>query len=249
MDLSSYLDLFVTEAREHIGVAAALAAKEDEREAGDAALRELFRHVHSVKGMAASMGYSAMSSLAHDAESLMDLVRQGRIAPRPTTRRILCDALACLERMVDRAEAREPVDDGERGPLQESLRGLLRGTIEPGAAEPTADPGGSARPPGTKAPNTPAGCVKLALIVSRDGGFPSVRAAVVLGRLARFGTLTRIDPPMAALRTGRFDGRLQLTLVSHLSMRTLAAKIAALPEVDNFTLVPAEAPSSKTSSS
>ncbi len=245
MDLSSYLDLFVTEAREHIGVAAVLAANEDEREAGDAALRELFRHVHSVKGMAASMGYSAMSSLAHDAESLMDLVRQGRIAPKPKTRRILCDALACLERMVDRAEAKEPVDDGERGRLQENLRDLLRGTIEPGAAEPAADPGGSARPMGAKAPIAPAGCVKLALIVSRDGAFPSVRAAVVLGRLARFGKLTRIDPPMAALRTGRFDGRLQVTLVSDLSLRALAAKIAALPEVDNFTLVPAEAPPEK----
>jgi len=245
MDLSSYLDLFVTEAREHIGAAAALAANEDEREAGDAALRELFRHVHSVKGMAASMGYPAMSSLAHDAESLMDLVRQGRIAAKPKTRRLLGDALACLERMVDRAEAREPVDDGERGPLQETLRGLLRGTIESGAAEPVADPGGSAQPARTKAQATPAGCVKLSLIVSRDGAFPSVRAAVVLGRLARFGKLTRIDPPMAALRTGRFDGRLQVTLVSDLPIRALAAKIAALPEVDNFTLVPAEAPPAK----
>ena len=245
MDFSSYLDLFVTEAREHIGVASALAAKEDEREAGDAGLRELFRHVHSVKGMAASMGFSAMSSLAHDAESLMDLVRQGRIAPKPKTRRILCDALACLERMIDRAEARQPVDDGERAPLQESLRGLLRGTIEPGAAEPVADPGGSALPAGTRAPSTPAGCVRLALIVSRNGAFPSVRAAVVLGRLSRLGKLMRIDPPMAALRTGRFDGRLQVTLVSDLPMRTLAAKVAALPEVDNFTLVPAEAPPEK----
>ncbi len=249
MDLSSYLDLFVIEAREHIGVAAALAANPDEREAGDASLRELFRHVHSVKGMAASMGYSAMSSLAHDAESLMDLVRQGRIAPKPKTRRILCDALACLERMVDRAEAKEPVDDGERGPLQESLRGLLCGTIEPGPAEPAAeraaDPGGSAQPLGTKAQKTPAGCVKLALIVSRDGAFPSVRAAVVLGRLARFGKLTRIDPPMAALRSGRFDGRLQVTIVSDLPMQALAAKVASLPEVDNFTLVPAQAPAEK----
>jgi two-component system chemotaxis sensor kinase CheA len=245
MDLSSYLDLFVTEAREHIGLAAVLAANAEEREAGDAALRELFRHVHSVKGMAASMGFSAMSALAHDAESLMDLVRQRRIAAKPTTRRVLCDALACLERMVDRAEAKQLVDDVERAALQESLRNLLRGTTEPGAAEPVADPGGSVGPAKTKATALPAGCVKLSLIVSREGAFPAVRAAVVLGRLARFGKLTRIDPPMAALRSGRFDGRLQVTLVSVLALRELAAKIASLPEVDNFTLVPAEAPAAK----
>src|SRR5258706_13014419 len=162
MDLSAYLDLFVAEAREPIAVAAGLAAKVDERDAGEAELRELFRHVHSVKGMAASMGFEAMSSLAHDAESLMDLVRQRQIEPKATTRRILSDALVCLERMVDRAESKEPVDDAERAPLQESLRGLLQGAGDTGAVAPLADPGGSARPMGTPEPTTPAGCVKLA---------------------------------------------------------------------------------------
>jgi two-component system chemotaxis sensor kinase CheA len=246
MDLSSYLDLFVTEAREHIGAASELATKAEVREAAEADLRDLFRHVHSVKGMAASMGFSAMSSLAHDAESLMDLVRQGRLEPKPKTRRILCDALACLERMVDRAAAKQPVDDLERASLQESLRGLLRGTIDAGPADPIADPGGSALPAGARAQNQPAGCVKLAVIVRRDRAFPSVRAAVVLGRLARLGRLVRIDPPMAALRTGRFDGRLQVTLISELPLRTLATKVAAIEEVDSFTLVPAEAPPEKT---
>ena len=86
MDLSSYLDLFVAEAREHIGAAAELAARRNVREVAESELRELFRHVHSIKGMAASMGFSAMSSLAHDTESLMDLVRQGRITPNPRRR-------------------------------------------------------------------------------------------------------------------------------------------------------------------
>src|SRR6478735_8299860 len=99
MDLSAYLDLFIVEAREHLGHASELASH---AQASDAGLSELFRHVHSVKGMAASMGFSAMSALAHDAESLMELLRQGRIPPQAGTRHLLCDALACLDRMVDR---------------------------------------------------------------------------------------------------------------------------------------------------
>jgi len=245
MDLSSYLDLFVAEAREHIGAASDLAGSVDVKTAGQDRLRELFRHVHSVKGMAASMGFGAMSALAHDAESLMDLVRQGRIDPQIGTRRILCDALACLERMVDRAESKQPVDDGDRVLLQEQLRALLRGSGGAVAPEPTQDPGGSARPPGVRPASEPAGCVKISMIVRRDRAFPSVRAAVVLGHVGKLGRLTRIDPPMAALRTGRFDGRLQVTLVSELTLRALAAKIAALDDVDNFTLVPTEAPAEK----
>ena len=245
MDLSAYLDLFVAEAREHIAAASELAAKVDDRATGEAGLTELFRHVHSVKGMAASMGFGAMSSLAHDAESLMDRLREGELAPQPTMRRILCDALSCLERMVDRAESKEPVEDAERSPVQESLRGLLGGGIGVPLLPDVADPGGSARPAGAQEPTTAAGCVKLALIVRRDRAFPAVRAAVVLGRLGKLGKLIRIDPPMAALRSGRFDGRLLVTLMSELSLKALAARVAALEEVDSFTLVPTEAPPEK----
>jgi len=245
MDFSSYLELFVAEAREHIGAASELASQVHRREAGEAGLRELFRHVHSVKGMAASMGFGSMTALAHDAESLMETLRHGRIAPHVTTGRLLCDALACLERMVDRAEAKEPVDDEERAPLQEGLRRVLSGTGDQVGTTPAADAGGSAGPSRPKTTEAAAGCVKLALIVRRDREYPSVRAAVVLGRLAKFGTLQQIDPPMAALRTGRFDGRLKVTLVSELPLRTLGAKIAALDEIDNFTLVPAEAPAAE----
>jgi two-component system chemotaxis sensor kinase CheA len=242
MDLSAYLDLFVAEAREHIALASSLAIRVDGRDTAETDLRELFRHVHSIKGMAASMGFDAMTSLAHDTESLMDLLRQGRLAPKTTTRQTLNDALACLERMVDRAEAKQAVDDHERASLQQNLRDLLHGAVGTDVPGPSADPGGSARPPGTQEPTTAAGCVKLALIVRRDRAFPAVRGAVVLGRLRKLGRLLRIDPPMAALRTGRFDGRLQVTLVSVLPLRTLAAKVAALEEVDSFTLVPTEAP-------
>lgn len=242
MNPSSYLDLFVAEAREHIGSAAKLASSVDDGTRGQEGLRELFRHVHSVKGMAASMGFSSMSALAHDAESLMDHVRQGRLAPDLPTRRILCEALTCLERMVDLAESGGPVDDADRATLQERLRDIVRSISDPAATARTADPGGSARPLGPDATTAPAGCVKLSLIVGRERAFPSVRAAVVLGQLAKFGRLTRIDPPMAALRSGRFDGRLQVVLVTELPWRTLADRVTALDDVDTFTLVPADAP-------
>lgn len=246
MDLSAYLDLFVAEAREHIAAAYDLASKVDQPEGSEEGMNDLFRHVHSVKGMAASMGFSAMSSLAHDAESLMERLRQGHGIPQRGARHILCDTLACLERMVDRAERKESVDDDRRAELQEGLRSLLGGASDASETKPVADPGGSARPAGIPSSSAPAGCVTVAVIVRRDRAFPAVRAAVVLGRLAKLGKLLRTEPPMAELRTGRFDGRLLATLVSDLPLQTLASKIASLDEVENFTLVPAQAPPEKT---
>jgi two-component system chemotaxis sensor kinase CheA len=63
--------------------------------------------------------------------------------------------------------------------------------------------------------------------------------------MGKLGRLVRIEPPMAALRTGRFDGRLLVTLVTELTLTALASKVAALEEVDSFTLVPAAAPAEK----
>jgi two-component system chemotaxis sensor kinase CheA len=160
------------------------------------------------------------------------------------TQRVLCDTFACLERMVDRAGRREDVDDGERPPLQASLRRML---ADGSGASPLADadPGGNAgatTPSPVERPRASSAFVNIAVIVRRDRSFPAIRAAVVLGQLAKHGRIVRTDPPMAALRTGRFDGRLLVTLGSVLPSRTLAGKIAAIDEIETFTLAPAEEP-------
>src|SRR5256886_12580833 len=46
----------------------------------------LFRAVHTVKGMAATMGYARVTDVAHRAESLLDLLRRGG---RPATDELL----------------------------------------------------------------------------------------------------------------------------------------------------------------
>ncbi|MEO7971299.1 MAG: Hpt domain-containing protein, partial [bacterium] len=41
---------------------------------------QLFRHVHSIKGLSAAIGLEAVSHIAHELETLLDAVRLGRIA-------------------------------------------------------------------------------------------------------------------------------------------------------------------------
>jgi len=238
MDLSRYLELFVQESREHLAAAHALASSAQEAVAGppDDAIRDIFRHVHSVKGMAASMGFPAMSALAHDTESLMDRLRDHRIAAPPWTTRLLCAALACLERMVERASRNDDVDDGERPAIQASLHELL-GRGQPSSPRAAGDVPSAPRPRPAAEPTT---YVSVALIVRRDRSFPAVHAAIVLGRIGKIGKIVRTEPPMAALRMGRFDGRLLVTLRADTPARTIAAKIAAIDEIETFTLVPVE---------
>ncbi|MRR54538.1 MAG: chemotaxis protein CheA [Deltaproteobacteria bacterium] len=100
MDMSQYKDLFVSEVREHLqGMNEAIVALE-----GAPAEREqidyLFRMAHSIKGMAASMGYGEMAELAHKMEDLMDRVRKGSIDFVSTVADLLLEGSDLLSRML-----------------------------------------------------------------------------------------------------------------------------------------------------
>ncbi|MFB1480195.1 chemotaxis protein CheW [Corallococcus sp. RDP092CA] len=77
MDMSRYLGLFISEATEHLE-ALGRDLVELEREATASTVDSMFRHAHSVKGMASSMGFEPIAMLAHRVEDLVDAVRQDR---------------------------------------------------------------------------------------------------------------------------------------------------------------------------
>ncbi|WP_426735443.1 chemotaxis protein CheW [Myxococcus faecalis] len=77
MDMSRYLGLFISEATEHLE-ALGRDLVQLEREGSSSAVDSMFRHAHSVKGMASSMGFEPIAILAHRVEDLVDAVRQDR---------------------------------------------------------------------------------------------------------------------------------------------------------------------------
>jgi len=92
----------------------------------------MFRMAHSIKGMAASLGYDSITTLSHRLEDRMERVRaQGRVEPGEAGLPLLFQGLEGLESMV--AHVR---DVGESPPPQPELEALL-------AAEPEVGPGES----------------------------------------------------------------------------------------------------------
>ena len=101
MDMSPYRNLFISEAREHLkgmNVALLLLGRTPgERTQIDA----LFRHAHSVKGMASSMGYGDMAELAHRMEDLMDRVRKQQFPFTPTCADLILEGADLLVAFVE----------------------------------------------------------------------------------------------------------------------------------------------------
>src|ERR1051325_10200767 len=86
MDLSQYAELFLAESREHLSACNQLLLDWERTPANPAPVAGLFRAVHTVKGMAATMGYGRVTDIAHRTENLLDLLRRGS---RPATDELL----------------------------------------------------------------------------------------------------------------------------------------------------------------
>ena len=120
MDLAKYRSLFLEEATEHLAeIGQALLTLEKDSRDG-AALDIVFRMMHSMKGMGGSLGYDAVSELAHRLEDRLGAWRKGGGIDDGQGVAMLFRGLESLERMV--AVVRET---GEPPPPDQVLLALL----------------------------------------------------------------------------------------------------------------------------
>ena len=107
MDMSQYRDLFVSESRRHLSSANELLVQLEANASDRAAIDEIFRHAHSLKGMAATMQFTAISTLAHRMEDLLSRVRNDELAFSVVMADLLLECGAHLSSMVSIVEAGE----------------------------------------------------------------------------------------------------------------------------------------------
>ena len=108
VDVSKYMELFVNESREHLqSISRNLLTLEKEPENADA-INETFRAVHTLKGMAATMGYPDMENLSHEMENVLDVLRKGGKMEKGTVD-VLLECLDGLETLVEDVAAGKAV--------------------------------------------------------------------------------------------------------------------------------------------
>ena len=253
MDMSKYLGLFVSEAQEHMQSAARELSLVAQGIRSPEPVNALFRHFHSVKGMAASMGFAPIAELSHAAEDVLDRHRGTGGALDRQTLEMLVDVVDALADMIAGASR------GEAGSLPggESLSARIRACLEPlapsvkagmdprqeiAAAAPLRE---AARHLAHDAPSDEqrsadpeAAPLRHACMLTIDPAteLPGPRAALSLKSLARLGVIEDLAPPMDQLAGPAFDGRIAFTLVSHVTSEEVLAALQALPEVLNTTV-------------
>jgi len=229
VDLSKYVALYLEDGRDHL--AALRAGLRGDREPDGAAVQELFRHAHSLKGMAASMGFETTADLAHALEDLLGAWRSGA-AVGPSGPEGAVRALDLLEALTDRVQ-QAGSDAGLEGPSA-ACSAQLR---EAAGKKAAASSGPLPRPPQSPATSTPAPASGAAIMVTIDGAsaLPAARLLVVGQHLQKAFGECSMEPPLAeiqaaGLRTARFR------VPGSPGLKEAALALRQLPEVAEVLL-------------
>jgi len=99
MELSRYLDLYLAESQEHLRELNR-SLLELETGGGEESVGRAFRAAHTLKGMSATMGYRAVTELAHGLEDRLAEIRDGRLAAAPAVIDQLLATADALEKAV-----------------------------------------------------------------------------------------------------------------------------------------------------
>lgn len=104
-----------------------LEKRELDQEAYCESVSAVFRMFHSIKGSAGLMGLANIEALTHEAESILEELREHRVPPSPSEVDVLCKTLDCIQQLLNHVEISES-DEGSPAAVDATLA-ELRGTL------------------------------------------------------------------------------------------------------------------------
>jgi two-component system chemotaxis sensor kinase CheA len=240
--MAKYLGLFVSEANEHLQrLSEGLVRLERAALAGPERaelLDDMFRHAHSVKGMAGAMGLEGIAATAHRAEDLLGVLRRRQSPAEPEAVDLLLAATDALSSMVEQAsagaspEADAALADRLARAVAAAKEGLPLGAGRPAAPPPAAEAEAPALP-------APGGLRSFTVQVSVSAGcpVPAVRGFLVLKKLNGLGAVARSTPSVEDLRAGRIPSRrLEVVLDSAETPQALERALSQISDLESVTI-------------
>ncbi|MEK3765009.1 chemotaxis protein CheA [Solibacillus sp. FSL K6-4121] len=100
MELNQYLEMFIEESKEHLQACSEHLLELEKNPDDLTIVGEIFRSAHTLKGMAATMGYEDLADLTHKMENILDAIRNGKIKVTAEILDVVFESVDHLEEMV-----------------------------------------------------------------------------------------------------------------------------------------------------
>lgn len=241
MDLSHYIDLFLAEANEHLESLNNNLLQLEKNPDDTGILNEIFRSAHTLKGMAATMGFERITSLTHEMENALALFQKGKLAVTPEVIDLLLKCLDNLAEMLKGVEERKE-ETGFSPELLSALREIAGEVGDNGEAASSFSQEG----PGSEGEMEFNEYEEYVLKSARQSDYipyrikielapgtvmKSVRAYMVFRCLEDFGQIIKCLPPVQDLEEEKFDNSFQVVLVSRHEEREIIEALEGISEV------------------
>jgi two-component system chemotaxis sensor kinase CheA len=241
MDLSRYANLFLAESREHLQACNRLLLDLERSPHAGEPVVGIFRAMHTLKGMAATMGYANLAALSHRTENLLALLRERVASAESDLIDLLFRAVDTFEQSLDDAVAGKDdqldfsalISDLDRAAeLAQSRTGEMRAVRS--ARETTEASVAGPEPVATGR------LVRVA--IKPEAAMRGGRAVLALKRAEALGHVTGVRPAVTDYEKQEFDGKFSFRLHTDVTDQVIEAAIRGAGEVDTVSIGEAPVP-------
>ena len=156
LDLSQFYQIFFEEAGENLDLMEQMLLNLNLETADDEELNGIFRCAHSVKGGAATFGFSDVAELTHQMESLLDKLRRHELQPNALMVDVLLESADISRMLLARHQAGETGEPPSTSDLVRRISELAAGGMPAPAAAAPAPISAPAPAPAVVVPVAPA---------------------------------------------------------------------------------------------
>lgn len=252
MDMNQYLDMFIEESKEHLQAINANLLILENDPTNIQIVNEIFRSAHTLKGMSATMGFEDMASLTHEAENVLDLIRNNKLTINSEIMDVIFQSVDLIEGMVIHITEGGDGSADVSNPVRQ-LRAIVSGDFsaqqEVAASAAVAEPEVVAIDATVESSDQDYGLDDYALTVlkqSKDAGnnlfwikvtlndnclLKAARAYMVFDQLESLGDVIKTTPAVQEIENERFDQSFEVVFVTMHPLEKVKTGIQNISEI------------------
>lgn len=251
MDMNQYLSMFIDESNDHLQSLNENMLELEKAPDDIGIVQIIFRSAHTLKGMAATMGFEDLSSLTHQMENVLDLVRNEKLKMQDYIFDTLFKSLDALQMMV------QDIMNGGDGKadvqsIVTSLQAIVRGEVPGGAgsaASSQAAPAAEAASTGIQLDEFQYSVLEqsiteghkvlyIEVAIREDCQLKAARAYLVFDLLERYGEVVKSHPSVQEIEQEKFERSFSLYYITQKDAAELQSMIVNLSEIESAQVMP-----------
>lgn len=245
MDTSQYMSMFLEESLENLQTLNESLLDLEQNPDDTDRVNEIFRVAHTIKGMAATMGFTDIAELTHKMEDVLAEFRSGELKVTQNVVTVLFDCLDTLEKMVDN------VQEGSDATVE--IDGIINALES--IADKTEDNTSTADTNNNQTSSTALNSdlnfdlneydtslikqakekgfnsIEIKITISENTLLKSARAFLIVKDLEEFGEIIKSEPSTQDIENEEFDFELKFVLITKNTVDEVINTVNGISEV------------------